>query len=228
MTPEDLAAWRASTLGALVDRLEHDAVQALAGDLHGRDLLDVGCGDGAWAVEAARAGARVVAVDLDPAMVDATRRGAANAGVDLETRVADALALPFDGSSFDQVWLITVLCLVRDPGAAVAEAARVLRPGGLLVLGELGAWSTWAVERRLRGWMGAPTWKEARFWTPRRLRRLVRHAGLAPEGLRAAIHAPRSVRWTRRLAPIDPWLGRVSGGVGAAFLALRARRPESS
>jgi SAM-dependent methyltransferase len=224
VTPEDLAVWRASTLGALVDRLEHDAVQALAGDLHGRDLLDVGCGDGAWAVEAARAGARVVAVDLDPAMVEATRRRAADVGVHLETRVADALALPFDAGSFDQVWLITVLCLVRDPEAAVAEAARVLRPDGVLLLGELGAWSTWAAGRRLRGWLGASTWKGARFWTPRQLRRLVRGAGLAPTGLRAAVHAPRSVRWTRRIAPVDPWLGRVSSGAGAAFLALRATR----
>lgn len=228
MTPATLLAWRSSPLGSVVDRLERGLVLDLAGELAGRDLLDLGCGDGSYALDAARRGARVVAVDLDRAMVDATRARAAQAGLALTARVADAAALPFPAASFDQVWLVTALCFAADPGRAVAEAARVLRPRGVLVLGELGELSPWALGRRWRRARGEPAWRGARFFTPGSLRRLVRGAGLVPEVSRAAVHAPRSARVARWVEPLDPWLGKCSRGLGAAFVAVRARRPEGA
>jgi ubiquinone/menaquinone biosynthesis C-methylase UbiE len=50
--------------------------------------------------------------------------------------IAAAKQLPFCGHSFDLVDLITVLAFVTEPGLALAEIARVLRPGGRLVLGD--------------------------------------------------------------------------------------------
>jgi hypothetical protein len=46
-----------------------------------------------------------------------------------------------------------------------AAYAPVVVPGGRVVLGELGRFSVWTVERRVRGWLGASTWRHAQFWS---------------------------------------------------------------
>ena len=50
--PGEYARWRASAVGGLTERLEQDAIFELAGDLHGRSVLDVGCGDGTYSISA--------------------------------------------------------------------------------------------------------------------------------------------------------------------------------
>ncbi len=105
------------------------------------------------------------------------------------------------------------------------EAARVLRPGGRLVLGELGRWSFWAFKRRLRGRFGSATWKAARFRNARELRELAEAAGLTVTATRGAIFYPPASWLARAMAPIDPWLGRRTT-FGAAFVALAAARPQ--
>jgi ubiquinone/menaquinone biosynthesis C-methylase UbiE len=59
--------------------------------------------------------------------------------------------LPFEDASFDLVIAVTVLGFVPDAQRAVGEMARVLVPGGRVVLGELGRYSVRAAERRVRG-----------------------------------------------------------------------------
>lgn len=223
-TPLEYARWRDTRLGSVTERLERAAVLDLAGPLAGRDVLDVGCGDGTYGLAAARAGARVAAVDRSAAAVEAARRNAAVGDVALELHVADALALPFPARRFDLVLAVTVLCFVPEPRRAVAEMVRVLRPGGALIVGELGRWSTWAAWRRLRAWAGSRTWRAARFWTSAELRELLREAGLVPGRERgAAFHPPVGVA-ARLLEPIDPLLGRATR-VGAAFIAVRGDKP---
>ena len=63
-----------ATVRAGRDRMRATLLQWLGPDLHGRRVLDAGCGTGALAVEAARRGAQVVAVDLSPQLVDLARR----------------------------------------------------------------------------------------------------------------------------------------------------------
>ena len=70
------AGWRASTLGRITDRLEDVLLRDLLGDVAGRAVLDLGCGDGKLAVRLAALGARVVGLDPDPAML----RAAASVG----------------------------------------------------------------------------------------------------------------------------------------------------
>jgi SAM-dependent methyltransferase len=223
-TPLHYARWRVTTLGAITERLERSAVLELAGPLEGLDALDVGCGDGAYALAAARAGARVAALDPSAAAVDAAR-GRANAeGLAIDLKVGDARALPFPAQRFDVVFAVTVLCFVDEPAQAVAEMARVLRPGGVLVLGELGRWSAWAAWRRLRSWAGATTWRRVRFWSEGELRTLLRDAGLGPVAQRGAAYYPPLGAAARVLAPLDPLLGR-STRLGAAFIAIAARHP---
>jgi SAM-dependent methyltransferase len=129
--------------------------------------------------------------------------------------------LPFPDASFDIVASVTVLCFVEDAAGAVREMARVLRPGGHLVLGELGRWNSWAALRRVRGWLGSATWKAARFRSARELGALARQAGLSVTATRGAIFYPPIGLLARLLAPPDPRLGRITT-LGAAFIALGA------
>jgi 2-polyprenyl-3-methyl-5-hydroxy-6-metoxy-1,4-benzoquinol methylase len=224
-TPLDYAPWRATALGAVTERLERTAVLDLAGPLEGRDVLDVGCGDGAYALAAARAGARVAGLDRSADAVGAARARAEAEGLAVDLRVADAGALPFSAARFDVVLAVTVLCFVDEPAQVVAEMTRVLRPGGVLVLGELCRWSVWAAWRRLRAWAGSTTWRAARFWSPEELRSSLRDAGLVPAAERGAAFYPPVGAAARVLEPLDPLLGRATR-LGAAFVAIAARKPE--
>lgn len=220
------ARWRGSALGAITERVEAQVVFALTGPLHGRRVLDVGTGDGTWAIEAARRGARVTGVDLDPAMVAAARSRSEAAGVSIALLEGRAERLPFEDGTFDVVTAITTLCFVSDARAAMGEMARVLAPGGRLVLGELGRYSLWAAARRVRGWLGSETWRRARFWSRSDLEALVRGAGLRVVETRGAIFYPPSPLAARLAARLEPALTRVRAP-GAAFLALAADRPAS-
>ena len=226
--PMDLAGsyarWRSSDLGRITDALEQRLLSALLGPIEGRQVLDVGCGDGAMAQELARQGAHVTGLDPDPRMIAAARR---RIGRDCETLrfvAGRGEALPFDDAAFDVVLAVTVLCFVPDARRVLAEAARVLRPGGRLIVGELGRWSAWAAWRRIRGWRGDPTWRTARFRTAHELRGLATAAGLAPTVLRGSVFYPPFPSAARLLAPVDDWLGHETT-YGAAFMAMSAVKP---
>jgi ubiquinone/menaquinone biosynthesis C-methylase UbiE len=219
--PEEYARWRASPVGALTERIEEKAIFDLAGDLRGRRVLDIGCGDGSYSISACKQGARVVGVDLSASMLEIARHRGQDCRRAIEWCLSSAEALPFDSATFDLVIGVTALCLVEDPHRAVQEAARVLCPRGRLIIGELGRYSLWALSRRIRGWLGASTWRKARFWSMGELRQLVGEAGLRSGATRACVYYPPIELVARLMAKVDPALSRL-GSVGAAFLALRA------
>jgi ubiquinone/menaquinone biosynthesis C-methylase UbiE len=165
-TPIDLAEmyarWRMSSLGRITDALERQLLLELIGDVHGRTILDVGCGDGELAVALWERGARVSGIDASAAMIAAARQRARRQGADITFAVGTAETLPYAPAVFERVVAVTMLCFVDHAALALDEIGRILRPGGRLVIGELGQWSTWAAERRLRGWLGHPVWHRAR------------------------------------------------------------------
>jgi ubiquinone/menaquinone biosynthesis C-methylase UbiE len=77
---------------------------------------------------------RLTGIELSPAMLDIARRRAGELNRDIDLRLGDAQALEFPDDSFDTVTCTLSLCTIPDHGAAVAEARRVLRPGGRFVL----------------------------------------------------------------------------------------------
>jgi len=79
-TPLDYAAWRASSLGSITERLERAAVLDLVGEPATVDVLDVGAGDGAYAIALARKGAWATALDPSAAALRAARRAARDCG----------------------------------------------------------------------------------------------------------------------------------------------------
>lgn len=98
------------------------------------DVLEIGGGNGVMAETIVRADqqVRITTTDTDPAMVSAAREGLARFP-QAAARQADATRLPFDDELFDVVTSFLMLHHVLDWEAAVAESARVLRPGGCFV-----------------------------------------------------------------------------------------------
>jgi ubiquinone biosynthesis O-methyltransferase len=225
---ESYVRWRSSRLGRITDALERQLLAGLLGRVAGKKLLDVGCGDGAMAFELARQGATVTALDADPSMIAAARLRAENEAARIQLVEGNAESLPFDDAIFDVVVAVTVLCFVQDAEHAVTEIARVLKPEGRLVIGELGRWSLWAAQRRMRGWLGHPVWRAVKFRTAADLRRLAEAAGLRVVEIHGAVHYPPCSVAAQLLAPVDLWLGQETT-FGGAFLAMSAaKQPDGS
>jgi len=79
-------------------------------------------------------GIRLTGIDLSPAMLALARRHAQQLDVEVDLRLGDAQALELPDASFDTVVCTLSLCAIPDHRQAVAEMARVLRPGGRLLL----------------------------------------------------------------------------------------------
>jgi ubiquinone/menaquinone biosynthesis C-methylase UbiE len=222
--PEAYTIWRSSSLGTITEDIERRLILRLAGELNGRAVLDVGCGDGALTLVCWQNGAsRVVGCDIDPRMIACAVARATQHKATVTYAVSRAETLPFPDRSFDLVTAIAVLAFVPEPGLALGEIARVLRPGGRLIIGDLGKWSLWAASRRLRGWFGAGMWNAARFRSASELRALVQAAKLRVEHVSGAVYYPRSRLIATMMAPIDPLLGELTT-FGAAFVAVQANK----
>ncbi|MBV9946043.1 MAG: class I SAM-dependent methyltransferase, partial [Myxococcales bacterium] len=134
------------------------------------DVLDVGCGDGAVAGYLAPYSQSLVCVDINPRMVEAAadRLGRfPNA----RAEVADAHHLPYRGASFDAIVLFHTLTYAESPQRVLDECARVLRPGGRVVV--------LALDAHHRADVTAPYGERHAGFKPRALRGLLTRAGLA-------------------------------------------------
>ena len=100
----------------------------------GKDVLDVGCGNGFVLSRYAVAGARVTGVDLTQAGVSLSQARFALAKLRGTFRTANAESLPFPGASFDLVTSMGVLHHTPHPELGFSEIHRVLRPGGRLII----------------------------------------------------------------------------------------------
>jgi SAM-dependent methyltransferase len=105
----------------------------LPGDLV---VADLGCGTGDLTCALARHVGRVVAVDRSAAMLKAARRRVGGLE-NVELHRADLESLPLDDASCDAALLVLALSYVPEPERVLAEAARVLRPGGAVALADL-------------------------------------------------------------------------------------------
>jgi len=197
-------------------------------------ILDVGSGTGINLLEAARVLApcsRLVGVDLAPGMVQEARRKAVAAGVSATFTVGDAEHLELEDEAFDLIICNSVYHWFPDRGRAIAELARVLRPGGQLLVNcvadpGFGEWIR-AVDEVWTGLFG-----QARAWlpplpTPGELLGHLRAAGLTVEHLEYELD-PIPVQdvsaFLRTMTVIAPtWLAGVPAGGGRAVMDAMTR-----
>ncbi|MGC3998327.1 MAG: methyltransferase domain-containing protein [Anaeromyxobacter sp.] len=154
-------AWIFRALDGYVHRKYRDIKRELFGGLP-HTVLELGAGDGAN-FRYLSPGTHVIAVEPNLHMHASLRAAAARSGVSADVRAAFAERLPLPDASVDAVISSLVLCSVTDPGRALAEVRRVLRPGGRL----------WCIEH-----VAAP----ANTWTARAQRLLKRPWGWCFEG----------------------------------------------
>jgi ubiquinone/menaquinone biosynthesis C-methylase UbiE len=107
-----------------------DRVLEAAGAVRNLELLDAGCGTGELCRRLSDRGALVSGIDLCAGLVERARSMAPLAAL----ARADAQALPFGTARFDLATSVLVLHYLENPGRALAELARVLRPGGRLIV----------------------------------------------------------------------------------------------
>jgi ArsR family transcriptional regulator len=134
------------------------------------DVLDVGSGDGAVAAYLAPQARSITCIDASARMIaaaEARLRACAHA----RTLVADAEQLPFKDKSFDDVLVFHTLTYAQRPERVVAEAARVLRPNGRLMVLSL--------DRHEHRELTAPYGARHQGFSPQKLRGLFGRAGLA-------------------------------------------------
>jgi SAM-dependent methyltransferase/glycosyltransferase involved in cell wall biosynthesis len=147
-------------------------------------LLDLGCASGYYSVEFASVGGHATGVDISEASVALARRRAKRDGVADRCRfmTGDVRALAFGDRAYDAVLMVEVLEHVREQSQALDEAARVLKPGGVLVLATPHAFdplSHWA------------RWRHRAASTPETAGVVVERVGVNPSAVEAGIgHEP--------------------------------------
>lgn len=116
--------------------LEEPAMLALLGEVAGKDVLDAACGTGRWALRMAEMGARVWGVDATAEMLAIAQAKQAGNCHKADFMLGSVTKLPFVDGSFDLVTCALALSHVADLQSAISEFARVLRPGGQVLISD--------------------------------------------------------------------------------------------
>lgn len=138
------AAWEKIAAG--YDRTNTETQQWLGNEsLHragltaGMRFLDVAAGSGALSLPAARLGAKVVATDLSPTMLELLRDRARKENLNIETRVMDGHNLELEDSTFDMAGSQFGVMTFPDQPRGIREMARVVKPGGRVLMSVYGS-----------------------------------------------------------------------------------------
>jgi len=191
-------------------RLEYIRSQILAafgrpGDtpkpFSGLRLLDIGCGGGLVSEPMARLGAQVTGVDAGPANIRAALVHAEASGLSIDYRCGTVEGLLAAGeAAYDVVLSLEVVEHVADPAVFLADCARLVRPGGLMILATLNRTrkayllAVLGAEHVLR-WLPVGTHDWSKFVTPDEARRALESAGLQVGEGSGVVFSPLTGRW---------------------------------
>ena len=167
-----------------------------AGDPRGKRLIDLGFGNGVYAIEFAKAGALVSGLEVNSVLHGIAKERAQSANLSLDLNIYDGRTFPHPDDSFDYAFSVSVLEHVSDAALFLREAGRVLKPGGRFYLAfpnrlspketHTGIWGLNYVPRSLAELLLRRLWNRntiedinlhfVSYW---RMKRLARRAGMA-------------------------------------------------
>ena len=169
----------------------------------GLRLLDIGCGGGLLAEPMSRLGFSVTGVDASERNIATAQTHAAEVGVEVDYRCATAEALLAAGEPpFDVILNMEVIEHVADPAAFLQTCARLLAPGGLMIVATLNrtlkafALAKVGAEYVLR-WLPAGTHDWSKFLKPEELRRFLASEPVEVDGPFGVVFDPLSGRWSQ-------------------------------
>ncbi|WP_072387478.1 bifunctional 2-polyprenyl-6-hydroxyphenol methylase/3-demethylubiquinol 3-O-methyltransferase UbiG [Hyphomicrobium sp. CS1BSMeth3] len=167
----------------------------------GLTVLDIGCGGGLVSEPMARLGASVTGIDPAAENIEAARRHADGQGLTIDYRSALVEDLVAEGRTFDCVLCLEVVEHVPDVAAFIATCAKLVRPGGLMILSTINrtlksyALAIVGAEYILR-WLPVGTHQWDRFVTPDELTRHAEAAGLATSAREGLVYNPLTDAWS--------------------------------
>ena len=167
----------------------------------GLSLLDIGCGGGLLCEPLSRLGFEVTGVDASEQNIGTAAAHAAEMELPIDYRASTAEALVETGARFDLVLNMEVIEHVADPGAFLRDTARLIAPGGLMIVATLNrtlkslALGKLAAEYLLR-WIPAGTHDWRRFLTPQELRGFLAGEPYEVAGPFGLAFDPLSGRWS--------------------------------
>lgn len=209
-----------------------EAELQILGEVAGKDVLELGCGEAEWSRALLRLGARPVGLDISPARLALARAALVREGIELPLLEAPAHSVPLPDSSFDIVFCDWGATNFADPYAVVPEVVRLLRSGGLFAFSGMApiarvafddAADTWGLTLQ-RDWFGMHRYEEAdgmvEFALPHgEWIALFRANGLTierlleiqpPEGAASSYRNAEQTAWARRFPMEQIWVVRKS------------------
>ncbi len=179
-----------------------DYVRNRAGPVAGKMVLDVGCGGGLLSEALAAAGAEVTGIDVTPEALAVARLHLKESGLAVDYREITAEALAeAEPEHYDIITCMEMLEHVPEPASVIAACARLLRPGGRLLLSTLNRTpqaflgAIVGAEYLLR-WLPRGTHEYAKLIRPAELERWLRGAGLVLDDLTGVHYNPLSGRFS--------------------------------
>jgi 2-polyprenyl-6-hydroxyphenyl methylase / 3-demethylubiquinone-9 3-methyltransferase len=168
--------------------------------LQGLKILDIGCGAGILSEPLARLGASMTSIDPARRSIEVAKDHAAKARLAIDYRCMAAEELAAAGAVFDAVLAMEVIEHVRDVGHFIGQGAKMVRPGGMLVVATLNrtlksfAFAIVGAEYVLH-WVprGTHTWRQ--FVTPSELAKALRAAGLHVKDETGVAYDPLTGKW---------------------------------
>jgi ubiquinone/menaquinone biosynthesis C-methylase UbiE len=149
-----MARWYTQQRGSAsqLELVRKSAERFAAEQAPGADALEIAPGPGYHAVELARRGLHVTALDISRSFIEIASAHARKEAVSVEFRLGDAAKLPFENESFDLIVCQAAFKNFLRPAAAIAEMHRVLRAGGTAVIEDLRQDATFAeIETEVAG-----------------------------------------------------------------------------
>ncbi|MFQ5909255.1 MAG: class I SAM-dependent methyltransferase [Thermoplasmata archaeon] len=163
--PKKYDAWYETPFGRYAHRLEMKKILECLDSIHGKRILDLGCGTGVYSIVLAERKAGVVAVDSSLKMLVSASKKIRLDGDEVGIVLCRAEYLPFKDKSFDFVLSVTTLCYVDEVRRAIAEMWRVVKPTGRIVIGEINKLSAYGFQKRIMSKFKKSAYEGAKFYS---------------------------------------------------------------